>query len=87
MSDQTALMANHDARMKELRERDLERRIRLFTDAWKPEDRRSASDFEAQLIMLVRQIYADAQEPLLKHIGDICRAMPMIMPRTPDSTG
>ena len=77
----TALMVDHDKRIKELNERAFEQRMRQFIETWKPEDRRDASDFEAQLISLVRHIYADAQEPLLKHIGEMCRAMPLILPK------
>lgn len=77
----TALMADHDKYRKELNERAFEQRMRQFIETWKPEDRRDASDFETQLVMLVRQIYADAQEPLLKHITNMCAAIPMIFPQ------
>ena len=71
------LMADFEKRMKELQERAFEQRMRQFLDTWKPMDRREASDFEAQLIILVKTIYTDAQEPLLKHITNMLAAVPM----------
>lgn len=62
---------------KELDERVFEQRLRNFIETWKPEDRFDASDFEAQLVMLVRQIYTDAQAPLMDHISKLVSTMPL----------
>jgi hypothetical protein len=74
----TALMVDHDKRMKEMNEQAFERRLRSFIETWKPENRIDASDFEAQLVMLVRQIYTDAQAPLMDQITKIISAMPLL---------
>ena len=61
----------------ERRKRTFEYQIEGFLNQWKPQDRYEASQFEAQLISLVRQIYADAQEPVLDHLTKIAMAMPL----------
>ena len=58
-----------------------EQMIEAFLKEWMPEDHYMAIDFERQFHMLVRQIYRDAQEPVLKHISSILGAMPMNLPR------
>lgn len=45
--------------------------MEAFLRAWAPSDSYERSQFEAQLFSLVRQIYRDAQEPVLKQLGEI----------------
>lgn len=62
---------------KERQARMFEAMIEAFLKEWMPEDHYMAIDFERQFHMLVRQIYRDAQEPLLEHITKLASAMPM----------
>jgi hypothetical protein len=52
--------------------------IEHFIRAWGPEDLYDRSEFEAQLHGIVRQIYRDAQEPLLKQLTTMVLALPFI---------
>lgn len=79
----TALMVDHEKRNKELNERMLDARIKAFIANYRPKEGWEQTDFEGDLLMLVRQIYADAQAPLLKQITDMCAAMPVIIPKHP----
>jgi hypothetical protein len=64
-------------RETEMRKRGFEQRMEHFINEWAPEDNRfSRAAFETELIVLVREIYADAQAPLLDHITKIVMAMP-----------
>jgi len=51
--------------------------IESFLNQWKPQDRYEASQFEAQLHSLVRQIYADAQEPILDRFTKLAMSIPV----------
>ncbi len=62
---------------KERQTRMFEAMIESFLKRWMPEDRRDAAEFDRDFHMLVRQIYRDAQEPLLDHITKLASAMPM----------
>ena len=79
----TALMADHEKRAADINERMLDARIKAFIANYRPEDPVERTDFEGDLLMLVRQIYADAQAPLLKHITQMVSAMPVIFPKPP----
>ena len=60
-----------------MRKRGFELRMEHFINEWAPEDDRfSRAAFETELIALVREIYADAQAPLLDHLSKITMAMP-----------
>jgi hypothetical protein len=48
--------------------------MEAFLNHYKPDDRREASEFERDLIMLIRQIYRDAQAPLLDQIIKLATA-------------
>lgn len=50
--------------------------IESFLNQWKPQDRREASQFEAQLHSLVRQIYIDAQAPILDRFTQLAMLIP-----------
>lgn len=63
---------------KERQARIFESMIEAFLNRYKPTDRYEASEFERDLHMLVRQIYRDAQDPLLDHITKLISAMPMM---------
>ena len=58
--------------------RDFEYQMESFLNQWKPTDRFEASQFEAQLFSLVRQIYADAQAPILKQFDHLIMSMPIL---------
>jgi hypothetical protein len=51
-------------------------RMEHFSKTWAPIDRDAAAHFHAELFALVRQIYADAQEPLFKHVMQLTATMP-----------
>lgn len=60
-------------RETEMRKRGFELRMEHFINKWAPEDDRfSRAAFETELIVLVREIYADA----LDHLSKIAMAMP-----------
>jgi hypothetical protein len=65
---------------KERQTRLFEQMMESFLKEWLPEDHYMAIDFERDFHMLVRQIYRDAQEPLLDHIAKISGAMAMLHP-------
>lgn len=73
-------MADNERRRDELNERMLEARIKAFIANYRPKEGPEQTDFEGDLMMLVRQIYADAQAPLLKNITQMFSVMPMPMP-------
>lgn len=54
-----------------------EYQIEQFLNQWKPQDRYEASQFEAQLHSLVRQIYTDAQAPILDRFTKLAMSIPM----------
>lgn len=54
----TATEAMFETDRKARDRRAFEYQIESFLNQWKPEDRRTASEFEAQLISLMRQVYA-----------------------------
>lgn len=80
MVDQTA-MGLH-ARDELDRRRTFERMMESFLNQWKPDDRREASLFEAQLHSLVRQIYTDAQEPVLDRFTKLAMSLPSVFPQS-----
>lgn len=63
-------------RSDERRKRAFEYQIESFLNQWKPDDRQEASQFEAQLISLVRQVYADAQAPILDQMSKLIQELP-----------
>lgn len=63
---------------KERRKRVFEYQIEAFIETWKPYDRRNASRFETELIMLIRQVYADAQEPILEQLTKTIQCYPLM---------
>lgn len=50
--------------------------IEHFTKTYRPQDRYEAAEFDRMLFTLVRQIYRDAQQPLLDQITKMAMAMP-----------
>lgn len=65
MATATEMIQQRD---KDRQERIFQIRLEEFFRNYTPEDPREAAQFNTDLMMLVRQLYADAQEPLLKHI-------------------
>jgi hypothetical protein len=53
---------------KDRKKRLFEYRLDAFLKQYRPDDPHLAHRFECELILLVREVYADAQEPLLKAI-------------------
>ena len=70
MADHTALKREHDRKQFEYQMED-------FIKRWAPDDRYERSQFDAQLISLVRQIYADAQQPVLDQLGKVAMFSPL----------
>lgn len=70
--------------MMDMKKADQERNARTFElmmeqfiRKWSPQDCRQGADFQAQLHSLVRQIYRDAQEPVLDRLTAVIGAAPM----------
>lgn len=83
MTDKTAteMLRRTDDSMK--RRHIFEDMAEHFFRNWSPEDPYDKMQFSRDLMMLQRQIYADAQEPLLQYItktmSDVVATMPLIM--------
>lgn len=60
-----------------LKQRMFEQMAEQFFKKWSPQDRYDASEFNAEFYSLVRQIYADAQEPVFKQLHSFISAMPV----------
>lgn len=68
------IMAQRD----EERERMIfEHMVEAFTKTYRPKDPYDAAEFDRLLFSIVRQIYRDAQQPLLDQITKIMMAMPL----------
>ncbi len=63
---------------KEREKRVFELSMESFLRAWAPNDPCKRSQFDAQLFSLVRQIYQDAQEPVLKQLGEIGKYVTLV---------
>ena len=74
---QTATEAMLKCNEKERQAQIFEHMIEAFLKRHKPNDRYDAAEFERELFMLVRQIYQDAQAPLLDTITKIAMAAPL----------
>lgn len=61
---------------QERQRRVFELQIESFLNQWAPDDRYERSQFESQFHSLVRQIYMEAQQPLLDQINKIAMAIP-----------
>lgn len=72
IADQTAF-AQHarEARIFELQ-------MEQFWKNWAPDDKYEAARFQAELSSLVRQIYREAQDPLLKQMMALMATMPTL---------
>ena len=57
-----------ESQQKERELRQFEIMVEGFLQRWKPDDRYEASRFEAEMFSIVRQIYVDAQAPVLDHL-------------------
>lgn len=55
----------------------LQRCIEGFSERWAPTDQSDIHRFHAELHMLVREIHADAQRPVVNTIANLMRAMPV----------
>ena len=54
-----------------------ELQMEQFWKRWAPDDKYEAATFHAELSSLIRQVYRDAQEPMLKQWSAALAAMPM----------
>ena len=64
------------SRESEHRKMAFEYGIESFLNQWKPQDRREASQFEAELHSLIRQVYTDAQAPILDRFTQLAMSIP-----------
>lgn len=60
-------------------ERMLHARMEWFTNKYQPEDRRKASEFHADLLMLVQAVHQDASRYTHKLLESAFAAMPPMM--------
>lgn len=51
--------------------------MEAFWKRWAPDDRREAAEFQADLHNIVRQVYREAQAPVLKQLGVVASALPL----------
>ncbi len=72
MNARDELERDADAKQK----KEFEYMVEGFIKRWRSNDRYDGAQFEAELITIIRQVYTDAQAPLLKHITDIAMRMP-----------
>lgn len=72
-----ALMSDIHKRDQELRSRMFETMMEAFFKRWAPADKYDATRFHSELSMIVRQVYTDAQAPLLTQITQLISVMPM----------
>ena len=54
----------------------LQRRLEAFSERWAPTDQGEVHRFHAELHMLVREIHADAQRPVIETVKNVMHAMP-----------
>jgi hypothetical protein len=54
-----------------LKQRAFEARMEAFIQQWAPEESYSRARFDMELIQLVREIYNDAQQPVLEQLGKL----------------
>jgi hypothetical protein len=73
------LASLQDQHKPELRRRMFEDMIVSFVKTYAPQSRRENAEFHRDLHSLIRQVYADAQEPVMKHLEMIIRSLPMRM--------
>ncbi len=59
---------------------DFELSMESFCRQWAPNDPYERAQFDAQLFSLVRQIYRDAQEPLIEHLGKMSTYATLTLP-------
>ncbi len=72
------------SRMSAIAERDrdatdtmiFERMVEHFIKTWAPEDPRERAEFAAGLQIIVRQVYTDAQRPILDRFTKLAMSMP-----------
>ena len=71
MGDQSATSIAMEQRTKEVRERRFNVMAQHFFRRWQPDDRDEAAQFSADLFTLVREVYADALQP----VGDTVKTL------------
>ena len=73
----TATQIGMMERESEMQKRGFELRVESFLRQWAPDDLRERAEFEMQLISLVRQIYTDAQAPVLDRFTKLAMSISM----------
>lgn len=76
-SAQTAWAQTEAERQEQANRRVFECMTEAFFKRWAPHDRYEAAQFHAELAMLTRQIYTDAQAPVFKQLETMLRALPL----------
>lgn len=62
---------------KQIRKRMFEHMLEGFINHWAPADLRARAEFETQIVSLVRQVYDDAQAPVLDRLLAVYERLPM----------
>lgn len=65
------------ADQKERDKRIFKHQMEYFLNQWAPADPYERSQFESHLHSLIRQIYTNAQQPLLDQLTKVMMAMPL----------
>lgn len=64
-----------------------EQMMESFIKRWAPDDKYAIAQFDSELHALIRQVYRDAQDPILIHLEKIMSAAvacaPLSMTKTP----
>jgi hypothetical protein len=66
---------------KDREKRMYELQMESFVRQWAPDDPYEHAQFDAQLFSLVRQIYCDAQAPVLEQLGKVASYAPLALPK------
>ena len=67
------MMRQHEDTRQQVR---LKQCIEGFSERWAPTDQSEVHRFHAELHMLVREIHADAQRPVVETVKNVMSAMP-----------
>ena len=80
MNEKTATQVREEGRDESI----LHQHFQRFLKRWAPEDRQRSYEFEADLMMLMRAIHADAAKPMEQALTTALKAMPPMQILTPD---
>lgn len=77
MEKKSATAINTEAWERDISDKTMQKRLEYFHERWMPEGR-DASEFAADLHMLVRSIYAEAATPANKQLMELMKHMPFL---------